>query len=147
MQVQSETWLLKLWKCTFFFFLLFLSTAISAQVVVKGSVVDSRGAGVPGVTVTVVATGAGTTTNDAGLYSIRARKGDKIQFTSVGFTTYEAVVGNNTEIDVTLAASSSQLMDEVVVVGYGSQKRSDVTGSIASVPKERLSKLPVNNVL
>ena len=148
MHVQSKTWRLrKLWKCSFLFFLLFISTAISAQVVVKGSVIDSRGAGIPGVTVTVVATGAGTTTNDAGLYSISARRGDKIQFTSVGFATYEAVVGNNAEINVTLTASSSQLMDEVVVVGYGSQKRTDVTGAIASVPKERLSKLPVNNVL
>jgi TonB-linked SusC/RagA family outer membrane protein len=148
MHVQSNTWRLKkLWKCTFFLFLLFLSTATSAQVVVKGSVIDSKGAGIPGVTVTVVATGAGTTTNDAGLYSISARRGDKIQFTSVGFATYEAIVGNNAEINVTLTASSSQLMDEVVVVGYGSQKRTDVTGAIASVPKERLSKLPVNNVL
>ncbi|WP_114793223.1 TonB-dependent receptor [Niabella yanshanensis] len=133
----------------FLVILMMLSTVVLAQdaVVIKGTVTDAGGAAIPGISVTVTATGTGTTTNNKGFYSISARKGDKLQFSGVGFTSKEVEVGDNSQINIVLEAATTQAMDEVVVIGYGTQKRTDVTGSVASVPKERLSKLPVNNVM
>jgi len=139
---------LRLWKFVpILLFFLFSAVVVSAQDTVKGVVLDSKGVGLPGVSVSVIGKGRGVATNSEGYYIIQAVKGDKIQFSAVGFNAQEVVVGNNLEINITLTQAASQAMDEVVVVGYGTRKRSDVTGSVASVPKERLSKLPVNNVL
>jgi len=148
MHGKSKFGRLKLWKFVPLLLLFTLcAAAVSAQVIVKGIVIDSKGAAISGVSVTVTGKGVGTATNDEGAYSISAAKGDKIQFSAIGYASQEVEVGNNPEINITLAAASTQAMDEVVVVGYGTRKRSDVTGSVASVPKDRLSKLPVNNVL
>lgn len=118
-----------------------------AQQTISGNVINSEGKALPLVTVSVAGTNQATITNDLGNYSITATKGQTLVFTSIGFTTQEVVVGDNTEINIVLALGVDKAMDEVVVVGYGTRKRSDVTGSVASVPKDRLSKLPVNNVL
>ncbi|MFT4093625.1 MAG: TonB-dependent receptor [Niabella sp.] len=123
------------------------SSAVSAQVIVKGVVTNSNGVGIPGVTVTVSGTNNGTITGDIGMYTIKAGKGDKLVFSSIGFVTQEAVVGDNTEINIRLADESAKSMNEIVVVGYGAKKRADITGAVASVPKERLSQLPVTNIL
>src|SRR5690606_8246323 len=73
-------------------------------------------------------------------------EGAKLVFTYIGFNTQTVAVDGSRNIDVTMTISTTGL-NEVVVVGYGTQKRSDITGCVASVPKERLSKLPVNNVM
>ncbi|GAB3010839.1 TonB-dependent receptor [Niabella terrae] len=118
-----------------------------AQGPITGTVRNSEGAGIEGISVTVIPGGVGTTTDVQGRYSITASKGARLQFSGVGYATQEYLVGDADLADIVLEPSAPTNLDEVVVVGYGSRKRADLTGAVASVPKERLSKLPVNNVL
>lgn len=118
------------------------------QSTVSGTVTASDGgSGLPGVNVLLKGTSVGTTTDSDGRFSI-AVPGDNaiLIFSFIGYTSQEVPVQGRTTIDVTLEADVREL-SEVVVVGYGTQKRSDITGSVASVPKERLSNLPVTNVM
>lgn len=96
--------------------------------------VTSLGNGNPliGVTIQVKGTIRGTTTNNDGRYSLAALPGDTLEFTSIGYESHEVVVGNRQPVDVALKASSSQLND-VVVIGYGTALKKDITGSIAVV--------------
>jgi TonB-linked SusC/RagA family outer membrane protein len=88
----------------------------------------------------------GVTTDANGGYTISAPADATLVFSFLGLTTKEETIAGRGRVDVTLD-ESDQAIDEVVVVGYGTQKKSDITGSVTSVPKERLSKLPVTNVL
>ncbi|MES2277535.1 MAG: TonB-dependent receptor [Bacteroidota bacterium] len=121
----------------------------SAQndVTVKGHVTDSKGLLLPGVSVKLVGSSQGTTTDVSGAYKIMASKNSKLQFSFLGYITKTEDVNSRTQIDVALADDAGKALNEVVVVGYGAQKRADVTGSVVSVPKARLSELPVTNVL
>jgi TonB-linked SusC/RagA family outer membrane protein len=121
----------------------------SAQndVTVKGHVTDSKGLLLPGVSVKLVGTNQGTVTDVSGAYKITASKTSRLQFSFIGYVTKTEEIGNRTQIDIVLADDASKALNEVVVVGYGTQKRTDVTGSVTSVPKARLSELPVTNVL
>lgn len=132
-------------KVLFSFLCLFISTALFAQQTISGKVTSVDGV-LNSVTVTVKGTTNSTVTDAKGGYSISAKPDDILVFTSVGFTAQEIPVNGRSTIDVQMS-TSSQMMTDVVVVGYGTQKRSDVTGSVASVPKNRLSQLPVTNVL
>src|SRR5690606_29475221 len=87
-----------------------------------------------------------TQTDANGAFSISASAGEILVLSFIGYDSKEVVVGQSATIEVELI-SSDNVLDELVVVGYGSQKRSDITGSVASVPKERLSNLPVTNVM
>lgn len=113
---------------------------------VKGTVTDQNGEAVIGATVKVKNSSQGTVTDLDGNFSLAgAKQGDVIVVSYIGYTTQE-VVYKGGALAVTLKEDSKAL-DEVVVVGYGVQKKSDVTGSVTSVGKDRLSKLPVTNVL
>lgn len=104
------------------------------------------GTTLPGVNVVVKGTVQGTTTDAGGRYTINVPNEDAtLVFSFIGYKVAEVVVGGKTTVDVVLASDVQQL-SEVVVVGYGTQKRSDITGSVASVPKERLINLPVTNL-
>jgi TonB-linked SusC/RagA family outer membrane protein len=116
-----------------------------AQQVVKGRVTSGDSALV-NVTVQVKGTSRATQTDQNGQFSIEASTGATLIFSRVGFAIQELPVGGRKELDVHLIAKSTDL-NEVIVVGYGTQKKADVTGSVASVPKARLSELPVTNVL
>jgi TonB-linked SusC/RagA family outer membrane protein len=87
----------------------------------------------------------GTISDTEGKFSLTAPAANAVLlFSYIGFVTQEVTVGVRREFDVRLI-EDSQSLEEVVVVGYGTQKRSDITGSVTSVPKERLSNLPVAN--
>lgn len=117
------------------------------QIRVSGVVRDSLGTGIPRVTVTEERTNNSTATTQDGSFSIDvAGENSVLVFTSVGFVTRQVAVGNQTSLSITLQQANTSL-GEVVVVGYGVQRRSDVTGSVASVPKSRLSQIPVTNVM
>lgn len=122
---------------------------ILAQVLpvnVRGKVVNNSGESLEGITVTVKGTQRSTATDVNGNYNLTDIDSDGILvFTGVGYKAFEKMVGNNTVIDVELQAERQQLTD-VVVVGYGMQKRSDITGAVASVPKERLELVPNTNI-
>ncbi|MDF2474964.1 MAG: TonB-dependent receptor plug [Sphingobacterium sp.] len=112
----------------------------------KGTVRDGAGKGIAGVTIRVKGGTASVQTNAEGSFSIQAATGSTLIITSVGYQEKQLIVGAQKTVDIALVPAEN-VLEELVVVGYGSQKRSDITGSVASVPKDRLSKIPVNNVM
>jgi len=117
-----------------------------AQTSVTGKVTDqSNGAPVPNVSVTIKGTSRGTATNINGVYVLSLQNGDAVLvFSSAGYETREIAVNGKSTIDVSFSISSTKL-SEVVVIGYGSQSRKDVTGAIASVKGEQIQNLPVSS--
>ncbi len=110
----------------------------SAQHTVSGVVKDSQGAPLPGVSVIVEGTTQGTVTDFDGNYTIaNVPESANLQASFIGFTTQVIAVGNQTTIDFTLKDETQEL-GEVVAVGYGTMKKTDITGSIASVSTEKL---------
>jgi len=118
-----------------------------AEVTVSGRVSDEAGAGLPGVNVSVKATTRGTTTDGTGAYRLAVPDGSAILvFSSVGYARQEVALGNLTTLNVTLKADV-QSLGEVVVVGYGTQNRRDLTGSIASLNTKAIRDQPVTNIV
>ena len=118
--------------------LLIASTNSFAQTKISGTITNERtSAPAAGATITVKNTKRSAVADDAGRFSIEASSGDILVITMVGYVKKEITVGKNSNIQVKLSESSSQL-DDVVVIGYGRTKRKDVTGSISSVTGEEL---------
>ena len=110
---------------------------------VTGKVSSSDDAsGIPGASVSVKGTSKGTTTDADGNYKISVSGSSVLVFTSVGFNSQEVSVGSKTQINVSLSADNKSL-SEVVVVGYATSKRKELTGSIGTVSGATLSKQPV----
>lgn len=124
-------------------FLLLLSGATMAQnKTITGKVLDDSNAPIPGASVTVKGSTKGTTTNDNGDFSLSVSADAKtLVISSLGFTTKEVAISGNT-ISVSLSKSAASALDEVVVVGYGTQKKSVVSGAIASVRAKDLENVP-----
>ncbi|GAB2791942.1 TonB-dependent receptor [Rhabdobacter roseus] len=112
---------------------------------ITGKVTDETGETVPGVSVTVKGTQRGSITNVDGSYTLSAAPTATLVFSFVGYLKQEVPVNNRARIDITLA-SDTKALEEVVVVGYGTQRKIETTGSIASVKAEELTQLPVTNV-
>ncbi|MDJ1494089.1 SusC/RagA family TonB-linked outer membrane protein [Cytophagaceae bacterium DM2B3-1] len=116
--------------------------------VITGTIVDDNNQALPGVSVVLKGTATGTTTDAQGKYSISIPDNTGsvvLVFTFIGYTTEEVTVGSRTQIDVQLIPDIKAL-SEVVVVGYGTQKKSDLTGSIAVVKAEEVKKFATNDV-
>ncbi|WP_372771903.1 SusC/RagA family TonB-linked outer membrane protein [Mangrovibacterium sp.] len=117
-----------------------------AQNAVKGIVTDSStGESLPGVAVYVKGTSVGTVTNIDGMYSINASANSTIRFSFVGYTTQEIEISNRDVINVQLKVAVEELSD-VVVVGYGTMKRSDLTGAVTSINEDALKAEVVNSL-
>jgi TonB-linked SusC/RagA family outer membrane protein len=114
---------------------------------VKGVVKDATGNALPGATVNIQGTTESTTTDVNGAFKIEVTEGSTLRISFVSMVTKNITVTKNTTILNVVLEDSNKQLNEVVVVGYGTQKRSDVTGSVTTVPKSRLSQLPVTNVL
>ncbi len=131
------------------FILTFVSLATYAQsLTVTGKVIDSEGYEVIGGSVTIKgAAGIGTVTDINGNYALKVNDASKdvLVFSYVGMTTQEVKVNGQKTINVTLKADAVML-DEVVAIGYATVKRKDLTGSVASVGSQELSKVPVSDV-
>jgi TonB-linked SusC/RagA family outer membrane protein len=112
---------------------------------VAGTVKDTDGLLMPGVSVFQKGTSNGTTTDADGKFSLSLEPGTTLTFTFIGMVPLEIVVGNQTSIDVILTSDISQL-NEVVVIGYGTVKKSDLTGSVVSVTGDDIRKIPVSSV-
>ncbi len=109
------------------------------EIVIKGKVTDNSGNALPGVNVVEKGTTNGTVTNIDGQYTINANSADAIlSFSFVGYLTEEVQVSGRTTVDV-LLIEDIQALDEVVVIGYGTVKKSDLTGSVSSLNKEDLN--------
>ncbi|HMF74000.1 MAG TPA: SusC/RagA family TonB-linked outer membrane protein, partial [Flavitalea sp.] len=119
---------------------------IMQEVTVQGKVVDEKGLAVPGVSVKIKGTNTGAVTDQAGAYSVKLPTGNEtLVFSFIGYATQEIPVAGRIQIDVTLKETQSAL-NEVVVVGYGTQKRADVNGAISSVGASKLKDQPVTNL-
>lgn len=108
-------------------------------------IVSDSGGPIAGVTVIVKGTNRGTTTNMKGAYTISAEKGSTLLFSFLGYAPYEVKIGEQEKIDAKLTMDSHQV-EELVVVGYGVQRKSDVTGAVASVKASDLIATPASNV-
>lgn len=111
---------------------------------VNGTVVDETGTPIPGVSVLLQGTTRGTTTDLDGKYSLEASSSEVLIFSFIGYTTVEETVGNRSIIDIQLNPDLSEL-EEVVVVGYGTQKKSQLTGAISSVGTKEIQELPITD--
>jgi len=115
------------------------------QNVITGTVTDANGDPLPGVTVAVMGTTIGTATDLDGGYSLVVPDGSTLVFSFIGFQSQTVVVGGRSVINVALSEDLASL-DEVVVVGYGTQKKSDLTGSVSVVDVDQLKKMPATNL-
>jgi len=107
---------------------------------VHGVVKSSEGETLPGVNVYVKESKKGTTTDVNGSYTIQVNKGNTLVFSYVGMQTIEVIVGDNPKVDVTLIPNIAQLKD-VIVIGYGTAKKRDFTGSVSSVTGDKLTQV------
>ena len=128
----------------------YCSNAIYAQspetIDVSGHVKDTSGDPLIGVTVQCEGKSSGTISDLDGFYKInKVRKGAILRFSYVGMADKTVIVGNESTIDVTLE-DDSQVLEQVVVIGYGSVKKSDLTGSVATVKMDKLHEIPANSV-
>jgi TonB-linked SusC/RagA family outer membrane protein len=126
--------LLILWCC------LLLNLGAYAQISVTGKVTDQSGGGLPGVSVVVKESTTGTVTNVDGTYILAniPSANSTLVFSFIGYTTQETIVGNRKIIDINLAPGDNQL-SEVVVIGYGTAKRSTLTGAVSQVDSKTIS--------
>ncbi len=133
-------------KLVFCIFGALLSLAAYAQGnLVGGTVTDSEGNPLPGVGVVYNGTNTGTVTDNDGRFSIKAIKGKTLSFSFYGMQTMEIVVGDSSVMDVVME-EDRLLLDDAVVIGYGSLSRRDLTGSVSSVKADELVKTGSSNV-
>ena len=126
-------------------FVLFIGATQAQNRTLSGKVTDEKGGGIAGVTVSVKGSTSGTTTGSDGSYSFSAPYTAKtLVFSSVNFTTYEQNLGTSNVVSVSLK-SKEQDLDEVVVVGYGTQKRKEITGSISNISGADIANKPVQS--
>ncbi|RCR67843.1 SusC/RagA family TonB-linked outer membrane protein [Larkinella punicea] len=105
---------------------------------ITGKVSDEKGGALPGVNIVIKGTSRGTTTNEKGVYTLSIpNEATTLVFSFVGYLSYEAAVDNRSSLDVTLK-EDAQALGEVVVVGYGTQRKVNVTGAIATVASKEL---------
>jgi len=127
---------LKIAVFTFLAALFLVTTAFAQEVTVSGKVVDKNSKEVlPGVSIVVKGTTNGTVTNFDGIYSINVNTGSTLTFSYIGYSSVEKVITSGGTVDIELTVSTESL-EEVVVVGYGSVKKKDATGAVASVKTE-----------
>lgn len=107
-------------------------TTMAQDITVSGKVQESNGSVLPGVSVLVKGTTRGTQTDADGNFKIAAPSSATLVFSFVGMTSQEVAINNRTQLSVTLQNDNKQLA-EVVVIGYGTQRKKDLTGSIASI--------------
>jgi TonB-dependent starch-binding outer membrane protein SusC len=129
------------------FFFVAVSFGAYAQKTVTGKVIDEEGGALPGVAIVIKGTSTGTVTGMDGEFSLTNVKDDvTLVFTFVGMTPQEVLVGNQTTINVTMIAQTIGL-EEVVAVGYGTQKKVNLTGSVAAITiDEKMTSRNLSNV-
>ncbi|OWP61430.1 SusC/RagA family TonB-linked outer membrane protein [Hymenobacter amundsenii] len=118
--------------------LLVATTAVGQTRAVSGRVTDAGGSGLPGVTVLEKGTSNGTSTGTDGSFTLSVPAGATLVISSIGFETQSVLVGNRTNLPVTLRSNATEL-GEAVVVGYGSQSKADLTGSVVQLGSKEVA--------
>ena len=129
----------------FVFAMFYLNFMLVAQSTISGKVLSEEGEALPGATVLVQGTTNGTITDVNGLYKLNAPSDGTLVVSYIGFKTQNIPIGGRSQIDVNLLYDVSKL-SEVVVIGYGTQKKSTLTGSISKVVNEDLDQIAVSRV-
>lgn len=126
--------------------LLFIGFISFAQeVTIEGIVTSDDGLNLPGVNILLKGTNKGTQTDFNGNYILNANSQGILVFSYIGYVTQEIVISNKTTINVTLI-TDTQSLDEIVIVGYGEQQRSDLTGAIGSIKSEGIKDKPIVDI-
>jgi TonB-linked SusC/RagA family outer membrane protein len=126
-----------------FFFLIAFQVISAQQILLKGKVTDAKtGEPVIGATIQDKSTGKGTISDIDGLFELEVRQKNLVSVNYIGYTTQEIVVSGDTFLDIKLE-SQDVVLEQLVVVGYGTQRKIDITGSTVSVKGEELAKQPV----
>jgi TonB-dependent starch-binding outer membrane protein SusC len=126
--------------------IIFSSFSLNAQRKITGKVTDGENQqGLPGATVQIKGSNRGAATDANGQFSLEAKDTDVLVISFVGYQSSEVLVGNKSMINVTLSPDASTLT-ELVVTGYGSQAKKDITGAIASIDSEKLLNVPAANL-
>lgn len=127
-------------------FISFSVGLFAQEKVITGTISSTQAEPLPGVNVVEKGTTNGTVSDFDGNYSIKVTNGSVLVFTSIGLKAKEVTVGQSSTYNVTMEEDNTQL-EEVIVVGYGTQKKSDVTGAVVSVSAEDITSRPVNNAV
>jgi TonB-linked SusC/RagA family outer membrane protein len=112
---------------------------------ITGKVTTDNGEPLAGVSVLVRGTNRGTVTDEKGSFTITADAGETLEFSMVGYKVFAVKVGNESTVSVKLQAETLN-MNEVIIVGYGTQRRSSLTGAISSINNKAITELPVASV-
>lgn len=120
-------------------------TSVVVEIIVTGVVTDANGEPIPGATVSVQGISTGTATDIDGRYTIAVPEGSTLVFSFIGFESQTVAVGNRTEIDITLVEDMASL-EEIVVVGYGTQKKANLTGAVSTINSSEIENRPVANL-
>ncbi|QTD37436.1 SusC/RagA family TonB-linked outer membrane protein [Polaribacter batillariae] len=126
-----------------FFIALVVQITFAQQKTISGKVSDESGP-LPGVSILIKGTSSGTETNFDGKYSIKAKSGDILVFRYLGYKSIERTVSNSNTINVTLSEDSN-VLEEVVVVAYGTQSRASLTGSVSVINSEQIENATFSN--
>jgi TonB-dependent SusC/RagA subfamily outer membrane receptor len=126
-------------------FMALTAFAFAQDRVVSGTIRDESGSPMPGVNVIVSGTTNGTVSDVSGKYSLSVGSGAKLLFSFIGYTSQEVEVGNSTVVDVSMKVDVTEL-SEIVVTGYASQEKKDLTGSVGTVKMADLTQIPSSNV-
>lgn len=124
--------------------LLSISYSWAQEAQIRGTVYDETGQPLPGATILVKGTTIGTTSDLDGKYSVSSPANGTLIISFIGYNPVEKEIGNQTIIDVNLTPDLADL-DEVVVVGYGTAKKSQLTGAISSVGNKEIQELPITD--
>ncbi|MFT6881721.1 MAG: outer membrane receptor protein involved in Fe transport, partial [Marinoscillum sp.] len=127
--------------CFFFFF----TEANGQELTISGRVIDENGESLPGVTILIKDSGKGTITDFDGNFKLSVPDNSILQFSFIGFKEIEVPVNGRTVVNVTMSEDLIQ-MDEVVVIGYGTVEKKDLTGSVSILSEDDLALQPVVRV-
>jgi len=117
----------------------------NAQQTISGAVVEKSGMGIPGANILIKGTSKGSITDFDGNFSISVVLNDVLEISFLGYVTQYITVGNQTTIRITLVEDATQL-DEIVVIGYGTAKKSDVTGAVSRITAKSFENQPLTRV-
>jgi len=120
--------------------------AIAQDTSVSGKVTDENGGGLPGALVALTGTTTGTVTDIDGNFNLTAPSDGSLSISYIGYVTQEVSVGGRSTIDIQMAIDASRVLDELVVIGYGTREKQQMTGSVTSVDTETIALNPMGNV-
>jgi len=136
--------MIQLNKLITLFLSVLLTAQLTGQMTISGTVTDNSSEPLIGVNILVKGNNTGTITDIDGSYELAASKGDVLVFSYTGYASTEITVDNASTLDVTMQEDAA-LLDEVVVVGYSTQKKANLTGSVATVSAAELEARPITN--